>query len=324
MNRFTRIAYVPLLVILFNTDAAAQTAAKADSVVALRFGWPAGMKAVVDATRFRERASAGKADTTAFEFRYSMDVSPHPEGRLIRSGGFTFGQADGAASAEVVGVNEQLSALIPPIIVSPAGAFVRTDNIGALKAKMDSMLAPVRTEKLSPELRQLLANLTSESTLNALAAQNWNAGVGIWAGADFELGAVYESEEAAAIPFFPGETLPMVTQFEIVGRVPCIEKSGRMDCVELHLIAAPDETALKALLKKMMDMAINLPAGSAPIFEQLKIETEITLIAEPATLIPHWYSQTKKTGGKFRAGNEAGSFSQVEEQTATYTYVKKK
>jgi hypothetical protein len=115
----------------------------------------------------------------------------------------------------------------------------------------------------------------------------------------------------------------MVTQFEIVGRVPCIENSNSKDCVELHLVAAPDEAALKALLKKMMDMAINLPAGNAPVFEEMKVETEITLIAEPATLIPHWYSQTKTTGGSFRAGNERGSFSQVEEQTATYTYVKR-
>jgi hypothetical protein len=276
----------------------------------------------VDATRFRERASAGKADTTAFEFQYSMDVAPHPEGRLIRHGDFRFGGAD-SGSEEVIGVNEQLSAMIPPIIVSTAGAFVRTDNIAGLKAKMDSMLAPVRNDKLTPELRALLANLTSESTLNAMAAQNWNAGVGIWVGADFELGAVYESEEPAPIPFFPGEILPMVTQFEIVGRVPCIEDSNSKDCVELHLVAAPDEAALKALLKKMMDMAINLPAGNAPVFEEMKVETEITLIAEPGTLIPHWYSQTKTTGGSFRAGNERGSFSQVEEQTATYTYVKR-
>jgi hypothetical protein len=323
MNRFARLACMLPLFFLFVAHATAQSTAATDTVVALRFGWPTGMKATVDATRFRERASAGKADTTAFEFRYSMDVGAHPEGRLIRSGGFTFGPAGDASGAEVIGVNEQLSALVPTIIVNPAGAFVRTDNVGALNAKMDSMLAPVRNDKLTPELRQLLANLTSESTLNALAAQNWNAGVGIWAGADFEIGAVYESEEPAPIPFFPGETLPMVTQFEIVGRVPCIEDSGRTDCVELHLIAAPDETALKALLKKMMDMAVNLPAGNAPIFEQLRIETEITLIAEPATLVPHWYSQTKTTGGSFKVGNEAGSFSQVEEQTAAYTYVKR-
>jgi hypothetical protein len=323
MNRFKRVAYVPLLVFVFNSDSAAQTAANADSVVALRFGWPAGMKAVVNATRFRARASAGKADTTAFEFRYSMEVSPHAEGRLIRSGGFTFGDADNAADAEVVGVTEQLSALLPAIIVSPQGAFVRTDNIGALKAKMDSMIAPVRNDKHSPELRTLLANLTAESTLNAIAAQTWNAGVGIWVGAEFELGAVYESEEPAAIPFFPGETLPMVTQFEIVGRVPCIEESGRTDCVELHLVSSPDEAALKALLKKMMDMAVDMPAGSPPIFDEIKIQTEITLIAEPSTLIPHWYSQTKSTGGSFRVGNEPGSFSQVEEQTAAYTYVKR-
>ena len=323
MNRFPRLAYVLLPVILFHSDAAAQTTATADSVVALRFGWPAEMKAVVDATRFRERTTGGKADTTAFQFRYSMDVSPHAEGRLIRSGDFTFGQAGDAEDAEVIGVNEQLSALLPAIIVSPQGAFVRTDNVAALKAKMDSMIAPVRNDQYSPELRALLANLTSETTLNVVAEQNWNAGVGIWVGAEFEIGSVYESQAPASLPFFPDETLPMVTQFEIVGRVPCVENSGRTDCVELHLVSSPDEDALKALLQKMMDMAADLPAGDAPIFDEMKIQTEITLVAEPSTLIPHWYSQTKITGGRFHVGNEAGSFSQVEGQTAAYTYLKR-
>jgi hypothetical protein len=316
------IAVLALLVITAQLGAQTTTPPSPDSIVHLRFGWPVGTTAAIEAGRFRVRNSEGKADTTALTLTYRMSVHDHAAGRAIRYDEFEFDEFSDNESLRGA-VNEQLASLMPSLLVDTSGAFVQVENVTALKALMDSLLfKQLPKDSLPPQTRALLENMTSAEVLNALAAQEWNAMIGTWTGADLELGAVYESTEAAPIPIFPGRTLPMVSQFTAAERVECVEGSGKHDCVELRMVSTPDADSVAALMKQMMEAAVNMP--ETPAFQNFNIETVITLVAEPATLLPHYYSMTKTVSARFTVAGESGELSQEEERTYNFSYNKKR
>lgn len=313
-----RIALAVLAVVALPCHASAQTSALPDSVIHLRFGWPAGTTARVEAGRYRIRNADGKSDTTALNLTYRMRLHDHPAGHAIRYDQFEFENLAGNDAARTE-LNEQLSALMPSLLVDTAGAFLRVENVTAMKALMDSVMqSTVPKDSLPAQTQALLTNLTSEAVLNALAAQEWNALIGTWIGADLELGAVYEATESAPIPIFPGKSLPMVTQYNVAERVECVEGSGRLDCVELRMVSTPDADSVKALMKEIMQNAVNMP--EAPVFEQFDLETSIVLIAEPATLLPHYYSMVKTVTARIKVAGESTAVSQEEERTYSFSY----
>ncbi len=66
---------------------------------------------------------------------------------------------------------------------------------------------------------------------------------------------------------------------------------------------------------------LGVPEGAAmPVFENLTVETSVTLIAEPATLIPHQLEIVKVVEGSVSENGEAASFGQLEVTSYRYHY----
>jgi hypothetical protein len=306
--------------------AGAATAQKKDAAatpppdtVRLRFGWPVGLTARVSAHKFRARSSDGKTDTINVQLAYRLTVLPHARGRLVRFHDFEVPGVPVLAEVE-----ERVSALMPSVVVDTTGALVAIEGVEGMRRELDAFLGPValrKVDSLRPETRAMLERLRSPEVLTALAEYEWNALVGTWIDADFIVGLTYEAEYELPFPLFPGVMLPMVQEFSAIGRVPCHENESERRCVELESFTHPDKDAFRAILDRLLSQMTVPDTAQMPAIDDYDLETEIRLIAEPATLIPYGLAVTKRVTMWIKAGpGPAAEATQIETKTTRYEY----
>jgi hypothetical protein len=296
-----------------------QPAATAETV-ALRFAWPASLNATVASERIRVRKSE-TADSSAAAVTYHMQSGKgQGDERLVRFSDFEL-EVPAQTEARVQEMIEQIAQLVPSYRINNAGEFLGVYEVAKLKARMDTMMAPLLADDSSGQLQSLVASLVSEQYLNGVTAQEWNALVGTWVGADLELGQVYELEEQAPVPIIPDATVKMVSEFAVEARVPCAEDAQEKQCVQIHLYAEPDSAAMKAVLQQFMErIAGSGAAAQVPVFDDLSIRSELLLITRPETLVPHYLELVKTVEGRGRLGSESAPFSQTDRRRYWYTY----
>jgi hypothetical protein len=306
---------------VFAQDAPAPEVSGRADTVHLRFGWTAGTNARVDVARFSVRV-AESADTVAGGAQYRMSAQAHADGLLVSYGDFVFPPpADTTQTARTNSLAEQASAIVPRFIVDSAGAFVRLDDVAAVRAKFDTLVTRMLPPDEAAATRAGLETMLSEEALTGLAAQEWNAIVGMWAGADLEMGEVYSFEEEAALPLIPGATVAMISEFSIERRTSCVEGGTGEDCVEIHLVSTPDPEAMKAILAQYTERLLSTPGLGGIGFESLAMENEMVLITEPSTLRPHRLVLSKSVAGVVSADNQRSEVSQADVRTYRYTYL---
>lgn len=159
--------------------------------VRLRFGWPVGLTARVNAHKFRARSADGKADTTNVRLAYRFTVQPHRQGRLVRFHGF---EVPGVGVVEEV--EDRVAALMPSVIVDTTGVFIAIEGVEAMRRELDTFLgtSAAKADSLRPETRALLERIRSPEMLTALAEYEWNALVGTSGGhqADHDVAQAWE------------------------------------------------------------------------------------------------------------------------------------
>lgn len=287
--------------------------------VRLRFGWPVGLTARVNAHKFRARSADGKADTTNVRLSYRLIVEPHRQGRLVRFHGF---EVPGVPVLEEV--EDRVSALMPSVIVDTTGAFVAIEGVEAMRRELETFLGTSadKAGNLRPETRALLERIRSPEMLTTLAEYEWNALVGTWIDAAFVVGLSYETEYELPFPLFPGVMVPVVQEFAAVARVPCTQQDSQRRCVELESFLYYDQDAMRAVLDRLMAQMTLPDTVQQPVIEDYELETEMRLIAEPGTLIPYRLVVTKQITMSLRLGKgPATETTQVETKTTSYEYI---
>jgi hypothetical protein len=296
-------------------------AAVADTI-RLRFNWPVGKVATVETTRFRERVTE-RTDTFAGGARYRMQVRQHPEGLLIAHDSFDVAvdpKVPGGALALQLAA-ERVADLVPSYVVSGEGEFLRIDSVAAMRTRLNALFASaLPRQENTGQARAMVESLMSEQVLNRIAEQEWNTLVGTWIEADLALGAKYEVEQEAPIPFIPGAMLTMLAEFWIERRVPCLETDSTTDCVEIHLLSRPDAEEVQLLIRRFVDRMAAMPAATGIGFESLDLENELVLIIEPATLLPHRMRLSKRVKGVVVAQGKKSEVSQLDLRTHRFTY----
>ncbi|HEX6307694.1 MAG TPA: hypothetical protein VFZ69_05860 [Longimicrobiales bacterium] len=300
---------------------AAQETPGAADTVRLRFDWPPGTTARIQTTRYREQVTE-TADTTFMSADYRMRVSAHPDGLLVAYDDFRFPTVvDTTNGADVNALAQRAASMVPKFVVDTGGEFVRIHDIEAIRAGLDSMLAElIGAGADAAEMREAMAAMLSEEALTGLAAEEWNAVVGMWIDADLELGTVYQLEDEAPLPILPGVVVPMISELTVQARTSCVEGGSDSSCVELHYVSFPEPAAVKAAIARFLEGVPQMPGMQPFAFEDLEVENEIIIVTEPATLRPHRMQITKALSGAVTAGGERSEVSQLDVRTYRYTY----
>ena len=301
--------------------AAQQPGTGKPETVALRFAWPQQLIASVESERVRVRKTE-RLDSTASAVTYRMESGAGKSNELLIS--FTDFELHAPAAGQTMPTQallEGVASLVPSYRVTHKGEFLGVYDVAQLKVRLDSMFEPMLKDDESGQLKSLFQSLVSEQYLNSAGAQEWNSLVGMWVGADLELGQVYELEEESPIPLIPGAVVKMKTEFAIEERVPCQQGSADNQCVQIRMYSEPDSAAMRALLQKFMD---NLGSAAVnqemPVFEDLVISSELLLITKPETLVPYYLELVKVVEGRGRVGTEVAPLSQVDRRRYWYSY----
>lgn len=255
-------------------------------VVALRFGWPAGLSA--DVTYRWTRTKKGKPPLSS-SLTARLTVAAEGDGLRVSYRGW---KRDAAATAPAQGSSlssfEKMAA-----IVDKKGSLVRIDgNLSpddARRVTTASMTGTSAGPDATNKMAELIPLVTQQN-----AAQTWQMLVETWAGADIPIGRDVETEEDSPVPVLPGTTLKTRFKIRAARRVDCPGQTGKR-CVELKLRTQPDPASLAKVVEAIGAKFGTNGLGSAG---DLSAVEELTLVTEPDRLLPHQLDVTKTIGVK--------------------------
>ena len=288
--------------------------------LAITFNWPVGMTAIVESERSRSQTMQGQAPkTTSMGVRYRMRVGAHRDGRVITYDGYEpmsgeFSQ-EGAAALE-----QALSTLMPSLIVSKTGEFLRVTDVAAMQKLMRELMGDL-TEggaQVPPNVKAMLDGMSSEEVLNGLASQEWQIFAGAWAGFEGRIGEMAEVDAEEPLPIMPGLTVPMRTSFGAVRQAPCVPGAAPDSCVIMQMRSSVAPGGMQALVQKLLEGAKGIPPVK---FDRFDVNTDLKVTIEPRTARPHKITSARSTEFTFRSPEgQSASVSQVEQRNYRITY----
>lgn len=288
--------------------------------LAITFNWPVGMTATIESERSRSQTMQGQAPkTTTMAVRYRMRVGAHRDGRVITYDGYEpmgagFSQ-EGAAALE-----QALSTLMPSLIVSKTGEFLRVTDLAAMQKLMRELMGDL-TEggaQVPPNVKAMLDGMSSEEVLNGLASQEWQIFAGAWAGFEGRIGEMAEVDAEEPLPIMPGMTVPMRSTFGALRQAPCVPGAAPDSCVIMQLRSSVAPGGMQALVQKLLEGAKGIP----PVrFDRFDVNTDLKVTIEPRTARPHKITSVRNTEFTFRSPEgQSASVSQVEQRNYRITY----
>ena len=318
----SRLALLGLL--LAPLCAVGQEPALSADTVTLTFDWPIGMSPRVDLERTRIRSQGGlSADSSRMRVEYDMAVEDDGNGRLIRYSNFSAPSLVGVSDSEQQ-LLQLVSSVAPSYVVSPDGELLVVHELDSIRATIGTWLDQMFDSLPGVEMRALMDQMLSEDVLFALASQEWNALVGTWVDAEFEVGAAYELEAAEPMPMLGNVMVLYRYELGAYARVPCQPAGEALDCVELIIRSYPDPVELKphleAFVQRMIDAAGGGPEVPSLSYKGFVIENEVVLVAEPVGLIPHSLTISRATDVVMDVGGveQVGSDYQLAEYRFTH------
>ncbi|WP_242392592.1 hypothetical protein [Anaeromyxobacter oryzisoli] len=259
-------------------------------LVRFRFGWPAPAEARV--TYRRARARTGERPT-AFVARYTSRVERAPEGLVVRIGG-TRWEGDLPLPREVAGEAIRASERVTQRIRSD-GAFDGLEGAEATRPVLARLLAA----KLPPDQAER-AVAAALAAMRAESEELWNLAVGFWIDAELELAAPYEMQSEGELPLLPGLRATTTIEFQARRRVPCDAAERAPRCVEVTLREVPEAAAV-ARARQAIAARLLGPDAPPDALEDAVLESELFLVTDPATLLPHrlvWTKSLRAGGGE--------------------------
>lgn len=287
--------------------------------VRLAFGWTPGLHGEVQLTRVRINGSGpARADTSTLRTTYSLAVSKVEDGLRVEVGDFkvpAIPESDETAAAIAL-----ISSFSPSYVLSPGGDLLRLDGTEELATRVRSMLDSMLTKLELPAAKQALNGMVSEETLSAQLSEEWTALIGVWLGAELEVGSLYELEAEEALPLPGNPVVPFKFEFGVIDRVPCDREDQATSCVKLVMRSFPDPEVMKQFLRDLGNsMLADSPEVPEMVFHDLSVFSESVLVTSPKTLIPRTLSITKRIDGLLTSGGVEERVSQTRNSYYVYS-----
>lgn len=281
----------------------------------LRFSWPRSLEARVVYRRTWARTDG--ADRT-FTARYTeRAVRAESEIRIASSG--TRWEGEILYPADEVKPAIQASEAVVQR-VGTDGAFAGLVNEDALRPVLQRIYeaAGLSDEESDQATARVEAAMVEE------ARAGWNLAVGFWVGAQLDFGKAWEKEVDAPAWILPAVAVRNRVRMEARRRVPCDASERHARCVELTLHSEPDRAALPALTRaivaKLAGEGQALPAGEV---SEVGLSTDLTLVTEPATLVPHSVVWRRAVRATVVGDDGPQELQDVERTEWSWTYVRR-
>lgn len=268
-------------------QSAAARAGPGDSA-ALRFGWPEGLRMRV---AMRHQSWRGGQPPTGALVRHLVTVERRGDELWIRNAD-VHGEGDEPDLEQNLRAGE---ALIQ--VVGRDGDFRRAEGL----AEAAALLAP-GAEAERGRLRDTLARVT---------AQDWEATVGAWRGRTLSAGALQRKEVAGGVPLVPGVPARLEVQYGLEALVPCEEEGTERRCAALVYQGEPAGSDRAAQLSGLR--AFFQHEDEKAELEDFRARFQITLVTDPATLLPRRMVVREELRLRLRLGD--GRVREIEERS---------
>lgn len=255
---------------------------------ALRFAWPDGLRLLV--TVRHESWRAGRPPAGAL-IRHRVVVERRGEELWVMNR-----DVEGHGDEPDLDLNLRMGGALVQV-VGLDGAYRRTEGLEAALAML-----PAADEAERARVRE---------TLDRVTGQDWETSVAAWRGLTLDAGAMRRKEVAASIPLIPGVAARMEVEYGLEALVPCGDEETERRCAALVYRGAPAASDRAATLERLG--AIFQREDPAAVLEDFVGRLEITLLTDPATLLPRRMVTREELRMRVRLGD--GRVREIEERS---------
>lgn len=300
----SRLLLVLLTVVIFSSTAPAQT---------LKFAWPDGASAKVQARSQGRRTIQNNTRNWDMTSDFTMGVRRTADRVVISREGFSGWK--GTLPPSLGGGPERFVDMIPITIVSADGMFIGIEGQETARKQMTQALEQSGT--LHPVIQAALPSLTSDASLEAMAAGTWRALVGFWKDVELDPARRYAIHDVAPLPHLGSVKLDATGTIRFIKETGCAPGPDDRRCVELLAEIATDREQANKLLKSLLENAgANYPRVTG--FEQ---RFKMSILVEKTTLLPQQLTMTRLQSVEFESSNQ--SFSEEVTKTMSFAWVLK-
>jgi hypothetical protein len=271
-----------------------------ERVVKLRFAWPANLSAAVTV----DHTATPAADGQSYQLRGRLVAEPRSNGIAVRWVDLK-GNATGAEAAAVRAVDK---------LVAYVDSEGKVEQVIGIPEAVEAMRAAPPFDADTPQVKQFLQ--LAPSMLETSEREDWLWMVGFWAGRELVLVKDQSVDRDVPLAFLPGAQIRAHVELRAVRWTKCpAPAAGR--CVELYAIQEPNRQDLASIVE---DVSNRAKVSRDAVEEMLALDaavTEVSLVVDPATLMPYRMTRTKTLTRRDAAGKPVKTVL-VERQTFRY------
>jgi hypothetical protein len=256
--------------------------------VALRFAWNDGLRLRV-AVR-HESWRTGRPPAAAL-IRHQVVVERRGDELWVSNRG-----VEGQGNEPDLDLNLRMGEALVQV-VGLDGAYRRTEGLEAALAQL-----PPADQVERARVRE---------TLDRATAQDWETSVGAWHGLTLASGAMRRKEVAASVPLIPGVASRLEVEYGLEALVPCGDEETERRCAALVYRGEPAASDRAATLERLKAIFRNDDEGA--VLEDFHGRLEITLLTDPATLLPRRMVAREELRLRVRLGD--GRVREIEERS---------
>lgn len=279
----------------------------------LKFGWPDGASAKVQARSHGRRTTNNTARDWDMKSDFTMRVQQNGDRVVISREGFSGWK--GTFPPSLGGGSERFVDMIPTTIVATDGTIMGIE--GQETARKQMLRDLEQSGPLHPTIQAALQSLTSDASLEAMAAATWTALVGYWRGVELDPAKPYAIREFVPLPHLGDVKLDATGTVRFVKETPCAPGPDDRRCVELLAEVTTDPQQASNLLRsRLQEAGANRPRVTA--FDQ---RFKAHIVVDKKTMLPQQLTMTRIQNVEVESSNV--SFSEAVTKTLNFAWVLK-
>ncbi len=277
----------------------------------LRFAWPDGASAKVQARSEGRRVGMGKETTWDMSSDFTMQVRRDGDRLVVSRKDFSGWK--GTFPPSFGGGADRYIDMVPTFMVSADGAFIGIEGHETARKLMNQSVE--QSGGIDAALRSIFETMSSDAALRAMASDHWTTLIHLWQDVELDPEAVYEFRNTTKVPQLGGGELDIVGTVRFVKEAPCGSPPGaQRRCVHFHGESAADKAQVIKLVQSLMKGA----AGGNPVITDWDQGIKVDIVVDKATMLPQQLtiSRSHALAVTAQGRTERGS----EEVTKAYTF----